>query len=254
MVYTIKQIKLLLDSGDFTADEISGLRSDKRKGVQHLLDQYDQKAIHKAELKSKFEEMKAYENTARNNGKTIIAGIDEAGRGPLAGPVVAAAAVLPENFYLEELNDSKLLSKQKRELFYEYIREQAEVGVGIVSSDEIDRLNIYQAAKRAMRLAVENLNVNPDHLLIDAMKINAGCSEESVIKGDQKSVSIAAASIIAKVTRDRMMKNIGDKYPHYGFESNQGYGTKHHLNALDKYGATPQHRKTFSPVKERSSI
>nr|WP_173916498.1 ribonuclease HII [Halobacillus sp. Marseille-Q1614] len=251
MSYTIKEIKLLLDRGDFNADEIKRLRDDKRKGVQQLLAQYDQKIQRKEELKQQFNEMKNYENAAKASGKTIIAGIDEAGRGPLAGPVVAAAAVLPDHFYLEGLMDSKLLSQQKREEFYEYIINEAEVGVGVVSNEDIDRVNIYQAAKLAMQKAVDQLSTKPDHLLIDAMILDVSCSQQSIVKGDQKSVSIAAASIVAKVTRDRMMREIGDEYPHYGFSSNQGYGTKHHLDALEKYGPTPHHRKSFSPVKVR---
>ena len=182
----------------------------------------------------------------REQGFSLIAGIDEVGRGPLAGPVVASAVILPETFYLPGLNDSKKISEAKRELFYETIMEEAiAVGTGIVHNEEIDEINIYEATKKAMITAVAQLSQQPDHLLIDAMKLDLPIPQLSIIKGDAKSVSIAAASIVAKVTRDRMMKEYAKEYPHYGFDKNMGYGTSAHLDALHAYGLTPWHRKKF---------
>ncbi|MCP3026139.1 ribonuclease HII [Halobacillus sp. A5] len=249
---TIKEIKLRFDSGDLTEEELNVYRNDHRKGVQKLVAQHERNKSIREKLKVRFQEMKFFENMFRNKGKSLIAGIDEAGRGPLAGPVVAAAVILPEKFYLEGLYDSKQLSLHNREEYYDYIKKHADVGVGMVSSIDIDKLNIYRATKLAMKRAVEQLTDIPDQLLIDAMVVeDVPCDQESIIKGDQRSVSIAAASIIAKVTRDRYMKELSVKYPGYHFENNQGYGTKEHIQALQNYGITPYHRKSFSPVKER---
>ncbi|UOQ93204.1 ribonuclease HII [Halobacillus shinanisalinarum] len=248
---TIKDIKYKLDTDQFSNAELELLREDKRKGVHKLLKQYDVMQQRKKELKKQYERMLSFEKKAKSSGKILIAGIDEAGRGPLAGPVVAAAVILPPTFYLEGLYDSKQLSLQKREQFFEAIKQQADYGVGIVTNDEIDKWNIYQATKLAMRRAVNQLSEAPDHLLIDAMRLeNVPFTQESIVKGDQRSVSIAAASIMAKVTRDRMMKEISQHYPTYGFASNQGYGTPMHLQALNTYGPTPYHRKSFAPVKD----
>lgn len=183
-------------------------------------------------------------------GYSIIAGIDEVGRGPLAGPVVAAAVILSEDFYLPGLNDSKKLSKAKRESYYTYIKQHADIGIGIVDHKEIDQLNIYQATKKAMQMAVQSLTRTPDYLLIDAMTLPLSVPQESIIKGDTKSASIAAASIVAKVVRDRMMEQFAKKYPYYGFDQNMGYGTKEHLDGLKIYGPSDIHRLSFSPVKE----
>ncbi|UOR12742.1 ribonuclease HII [Halobacillus amylolyticus] len=248
---TIKDIKYKLDTDQFSESELELLREDKRKGVHKLLKQYDVLQQRERELKEQYERMLSYEKEAKASGKTLIAGIDEAGRGPLAGPVVAAAVVLPSTFYLEGLYDSKQLSLKKREQFFEVIKQEADYGIGIVTNDEIDKWNIYQATKLAMKRAVEQLPQTPDHLLIDAMRLeNVSSTQESIVKGDQRSVSIAAASIMAKVTRDLMMKEISEHYPTYGFASNQGYGTHVHLQALKTYGPTPYHRKSFAPVKE----
>ncbi|WP_079529829.1 ribonuclease HII [Halobacillus hunanensis] len=248
---TIKDIKYKLDSNQFSKSERDLLRKDQRRGVHKLLKQYDVKQQRKLELKNQYERMLSMENEARTSGKVWIAGIDEAGRGPLAGPVVAAAVILPASFYLEGLNDSKQLSAFQREQFFEKIKIQADYGIGTASNEEIDQWNIYQATKLAMKRAVEQLPHAPDHLLIDAMTLERmPCTQQSLVKGDQRSVSIAAASIMAKVTRDRVMKKIGEQYPAYDFASNQGYGTKHHLHALETYGHTPYHRKSFAPVKD----
>ena len=195
--------------------------------------------------------MKEFETELYNNGINFIAGIDEVGRGPLVGPVVTAAVILPKNFYDERINDSKKLTEKKRELLYDVIMENAiSVGIGISSEDVIDEINILNATKRAMLEAVNSLSVKPEHLLIDAVKLNTSIPQTSIIKGDAKSESIAAASIIAKVTRDRMMVELDKIHPEYDFKHNKGYGTKKHIEAIRKYGIIKEHRKTFAPCDE----
>lgn len=195
--------------------------------------------------------MKEFETELYNNGINFIAGIDEVGRGPLVGPVVTAAVILPKDFYDERINDSKKLTEKKRELLYDVIMENAiSVGIGISSEDVIDEINILNATKRAMLEAVNNLSVKPEHLLIDAVKLNTDIPQTSIIKGDAKSESIATASIIAKVTRDRMMIELDKIHPEYDFKHNKGYGTKKHIEAIRKYGIIKEHRKTFAPCDE----
>ena len=195
--------------------------------------------------------MEEFETELYNNGINFIAGIDEVGRGPLVGPVVTAAVILPKDFYDERINDSKKLTEKKRELLYDIIMENAiSVGIGISSEDVIDEINILNATKRAMLEAVNNLSVKPEHLLIDAVKLNTDIPQTSIIKGDAKSESIAAASIIAKVTRDRMMVELDKLRPEYDFKHNKGYGTKKHIEAIRKYGIIKEHRKTFAPCDE----
>lgn len=176
-----------------------------------------------------------------------ICGIDEAGRGPLAGPVVAAAVILPKDCYIEYLNDSKKLSEKKRELLFDKVSEAAvSVGVGIVSSEIIDDINILNATYQAMKEAISKLDIRPQMILADAVHIpDISIPQVGIIKGDAKSVSIAAASIIAKVTRDRMMYEYDALYPEYGFAKHKGYGTKAHIEALKSHGQCPIHRKTF---------
>jgi len=252
-VRTIAQIKKELADETVKEEDLDLLRSDNRKGVQKLLEQYDRRQDQKREYKHQFEQMKSFEYSCREKGSHIIAGIDEAGRGPLAGPVVAAAVILPEDYYLEGLYDSKKIPLAKREEFFQSLKAHADYGVGIVSNEEIDQHNIYQATKLAMKRAVMDLNQVPEHLLIDAMYLEeTEVPQTYLVKGDQRSVSIAAASIIAKVTRDRIMSEWHDNYPMYHFRSNQGYGTKAHLEALKTYGVSPLHRKSFAPVKEHS--
>lgn len=195
--------------------------------------------------------MKDFENELYNLGINLVAGIDEVGRGPLVGPVVACAVILPKDFYMEEINDSKKLSEKKREMLYSVIMENAiSVGIGVKSEKVIDEVNIYEATKLAMIDAVNNLSVKPEHLLIDAMKLDIDIPQTSIIKGDSKSESIAAASIVAKVTRDRMLDELDLVYPEYDFKNNKGYGTKKHLEAIKKYGVIDEHRRSFSPVSE----
>lgn len=230
---------------------IQFLKKDERKGVQKILVKWEKLCAKEELLQKKFVEMTSFERDIRKQGFQLIAGIDEAGRGPLAGPVVAAAVILPEEFYLPGIDDSKKLSEQSREEYFAYIQSEAiAVGVGIIDAQEIDSINILEAAKKAMLNAVSQLTVSPDYLLVDAVKLETPYPAEALIKGDARSVTIAAASIIAKVTRDRLMKEIDKEYPHYGFASNMGYGTAAHLDALRTYGVTPYHRRSFSPVKE----
>ena len=185
----------------------------------------------------------------------LIVGVDEAGRGPLAGPVVAAACILPRAYINKEINDSKQLSEKKREELFDIIKENAiAYGVGIVSAEEIDTLNIYEATKKAMKEAIANLKHDFDLILTDAMPLKGFDVEViPIIKGDAKALPIAAASIIAKVTRDRMMRELGEKYPEYGFEIHKGYGTKKHMDALKKYGPIQGiHRYSYKPVQKIS--
>ena len=193
-----------------------------------------------------------YENKLYNLGINNIGGVDEVGRGPLIGPVVAACVVLPKGFVLEGLTDSKKLSEKKRELFYDYIVKNSIYGIGIIDADIIDEVNIYEATKRAMLEAIKKVReeVSLEHVLIDAMPLDLDIDTTSIIKGDAKSISIAAASVVAKVTRDRMMYELDDLYPNYGFKSHKGYPTKKHIEAINKYGLIPGYRKTYGPVKE----
>jgi ribonuclease HII len=198
-----------------------------------------------------------YEEAARQNGYLRIAGLDEAGRGPLAGPVVAAAVVVPPSFSVEGVTDSKKLSGKKRSLLYDRIFSHADaVGVGMADEKEIDHLNILRASLLAMARAVENLPAVPDHLLIDgtfqipADQIPADVSQKAIPKGDAKSISIAAASIIAKVTRDRLMAQYHREYPEYGFDRHKGYPTRAHRDAIQKHGTSAIHRRSFKGVKE----
>lgn len=194
-----------------------------------------------------------YENELYDKGIKYIGGVDEVGRGPLIGPVVASCVVLPKDFVLEGLTDSKKLSEKKRNLFYDYIINNCVAyGVGIVSPEEIDEINIYEASRKAMIIAINKVReqINLGHVLIDAMPINLDIPTTSIIKGDAKSISIAAASVIAKVTRDSMMYELDEKYPMYGFASHKGYPTKKHIEAIHKYGLIDGYRKSYGPVKE----
>ena len=197
-----------------------------------------------AELK-RLEEMSVYEKEYEKYG--YVCGIDEAGRGPLAGPVVAAAVILPKDEKILFVNDSKKLSEKKREALFEEIKTKAvSYGIGIVDEKTIDEMNILQATYEAMRIAVSKLNPEPDVCLNDAVTIpDLNRLQVPIIKGDAKSVSIAAASILAKVTRDRLMKGLAEDYPEYGFEKHKGYGTKAHMDAIRQHGPSPVHRKTF---------
>lgn len=192
-----------------------------------------------------------YEKQLYKQGINIIAGTDEAGRGPLYGPVVAACVVLPKDFNLEGLNDSKKLSEKKRNLFYDYIIENTIYGIGIISPEEIDKINIYEASRKAMKIAIEEVQkqIPVEYVLTDAMPIDLNIPVMPIIKGDAKSITIAAASVIAKVTRDRILYEVDKKHPEYGFKNHKGYPTKKHLEAINKYGLIEGYRKTYGPIK-----
>jgi len=251
MTQTIEEIKILLNGlTDKKSEILNELQNDQRIGVQKLIAKWfrDQEKIELAQLK--FQTMMEYETNLYKQNIKLIAGVDEVGRGPLAGPVVAAAVILDENNTLIGLDDSKKLSKEKRQYFVERIKSEAiSYGVGIASSTEIDDINIYEATKLAMQRAIEQLNQSPEHLLIDAMKLPLNISQTSIIKGDATSISIAAASVLAKETRDSLMTELGKQYPQYGFEKHMGYGTKEHLEAIEVNGIIHEHRKSFAPIK-----
>ena len=234
---SIQAIKeALLTVTDATDERLASWREDERSGVQQAIKQWERRQLAKEKEWQLFKEMSQF---------------DEVGRGPLAGPVVTAAVILPKDCQLLGLNDSKKLSAKKRETLYNQIQEQAvAIGLGIADQGVIDQINIYQATKQAMKMAIDDLAFAPDYLLIDAMQLDVPQPQESLIKGDARSISIAAASIIAKVTRDRLMEEYDELYPGYGFKNNAGYGTKEHLLGLEKYGVTPIHRRTFAPIKD----
>ncbi len=196
--------------------------------------------------------MYEFENNLYQLGYKHIAGTDEVGRGPLAGPVVCAAVILDPDVTIYGLNDSKQISEKKRIKIAEEIKKYAKAySIVYIFEEEIDKINIYQAAKKGMIEAVEELSIEPDYILSDAMPLGEGIPHEAIIKGDTKSASIAAASIIAKVERDHFMEKMATKYPGYGFEKHKGYPTKEHLKALDELGVCPIHRKTYKPIKDR---
>lgn len=249
---TIKEIKEALKQIDSMEDPVyRALQADERKGVQHALQQWQKKQVAKEALIQHSLHMSRFEKKATAAGYQVIAGIDEVGRGPLAGPVVAAAVILDSKEPILGLDDSKKLSKKKRQELFEEIRKKAlAIGIGASESLEIDQLNILQATKKAMVRAVNQLNLQPDLLFIDAETIDSPIDQKAIIKGDSNSNSIAAASIIAKVTRDQWMESYDKQYPGYDFASNVGYGTKSHLEALKNQGPSPIHRYSFAPVKK----
>ena len=192
-----------------------------------------------------------YERELKKEGYKLIGGVDEVGRGPLVGPVVAACVILPNEFNLDGLTDSKKLSEEKRNYFFEEIKKQSiSYGIGIIDEKKIDEVNIYEATKLAMKEAINNCKIKPDYVLTDAMKLDLDIPMTPIIKGDLKSITISAASVIAKVTRDRMMYELDKKYPMYDFKNNVGYPTKKHLEAIDKYGIIKEHRNSYGPVRE----
>ena len=255
---TIKDIKEALAQIDCLDDDRWDLyASDIRIGVQKAIVQR-KKAI-QAEIDEdvRLETMLRYEKELYQKGYQAIAGIDEVGRGPLAGPVVTACVILPKDCKIRHLNDSKKIPKKHHEEIYEEVLARAlGVGIGIVDNDTIDRVNIYEATKLGMLQAIEQMKgevTKPDYLLIDAMQLDTPIPQLSLIKGDANSLSIAAASIVAKVTRDRMMAEYAKEYPGYAFDKNVGYSTKDHLAGLKQYGGSPIHRKSFEPIKSMLS-
>lgn len=246
---SIKEIKEILQ-GEVDSETLALLQKDERKGVQKLLESYNKRLAKLAKAKAAFMNRFQYEQKAWA-ADSIVAGVDEVGRGPLAGPVVTAAVVLDDSFDLVEVNDSKKLSPKKRlELYPRILDKAVAVGIGVGSPELIDKINIYEADRVAMAQAVNNLALRPDLLLVDAMNVPVDIKQIELIKGDSKSNSIAAASIVAKVFRDELMNDYAKVYPQYDFEHNAGYGTAKHLAALKEFGATPIHRRSFSPVSE----
>ena len=248
---TIKEIKELLATvTELESPVFLELEKDSRSGVQKEIGKR-KKAI-QAELDEdlRLEAMLSYEKELYKQGLTLIAGVDEVGRGPLAGPVVAAAVILPQNCKIQGLNDSKKIPKKKHLEIFQAVQDQAlSIGIGIMDNHVIDKVNIYEATKLAMKEAVSQLEPQPEHLLIDAMKLELPISQTSIIKGDANSLSIAAASIVAKVARDKIMANYDQEFPGYDFGQNAGYGTAKHLEGIDKHGITPIHRTSFEPIK-----
>ena len=248
---TIKEIKgLLATVKDLDNPIFLELEKDNRSGVQKEISKRKKKIQAELDENLRLESMLSYEKELYKQGLTLIAGIDEVGRGPLAGPVVAAAVILPQNCKIRGLNDSKKIPKKKHLEIFQAVQDQAlSIGIGIVDNQVIDQVNIYEATKLVMTEAISQLRPQPEHLLIDAMKLELPISQTAIIKGDANSLSIAAASIVAKVTRDELMKDYDQQFPGYDFATNAGYGTAKHLEGLTKLGVTPIHRTSFEPVK-----
>ena len=248
---TIKEIKERLATiDDLDHPLFEELILDGRAGVQAAISKRKRELQKQVDEDLRLEKMLAYEKELYAQGIDLIAGVDEVGRGPLAGPVVAAAVILPKACKILGLNDSKKIPKSKHKEIYEAVLQNAiAIGIGIKDNQVIDQVNIYEATKLAMMEAIGQLEPQPQHLLIDAMKLDLPIPQTSIIKGDANSLSIAAASIVAKVTRDQMMEEFDREYPGYDFAQNAGYGTANHLAGLHKLGVTPIHRRSFEPVK-----
>ena len=248
---TIKEVKerlAMIDELDHPLFE--ELILDGRAGVQAAISKRKRELQKQVDEDLRLEKMLAYEKELYAQGIDLIAGVDEVGRGPLAGPVVAAAVILPKACKIPGLNDSKKIPKSKHKAIYEAVLQKAiAIGIGVKDNHVIDQVNIYEATKLAMMEAIGQLEPQPQHLLIDAMKLDLPISQTSIIKGDANSLSIAAASIVAKVTRDQMMEEFDCEYPGYDFTQKAGYGTANHLAGLHKLGVTPIHRRSFEPVK-----
>ncbi|SOC35491.1 ribonuclease HII [Ureibacillus acetophenoni] len=248
---TVKEITIDLQQTDQYEKWMEDIKVDERAGVQKAwtswLNRYEkqQKLIEEHQMKIHFD--KSYKPFEGAN----IAGVDEAGRGPLAGPVVTAAVILPEDCEaLFGINDSKQLTKMQRAKFAETIKQHAlSYSIHFQSVEAIDELNIYEATKQSMKESVQTLHIKPDYCLLDAMEISIDIPQSSIIKGDAKSLAIAAASILAKHARDEYMEQLHNEYPQYGFDQHAGYGTKQHLEAIEKFGPTVHHRKSFEPIK-----
>lgn len=248
---TIKEVKerlAMIDELDHPLFE--ELILDGRAGVQAAISKRKRELQKQVDEDLRLEKMLAYEKELYAQGIDLIAGVDEVGRGPLAGPVVAAAVILPKACKIPGLNDSKKIPKSKHKEIYEAVLQNAiSIGIGVKDNQVIDQVNIYEATKLAMMEAIGQLEPQPQHLLIDAMKLDLPIPQTSIIKGDANSLSIAAASIVAKVTRDQMMEEFDREYPGYDFAQNAGYGTANHLDGLHKLGVAPIHRRSFEPIK-----
>lgn len=248
---TIKEIKEQLANIQRLDDPLlAELEQDSRSGVIQAIAKQKREIQKRIDEDERLEGMLAYEKECYARGMELIAGVDEVGRGPLAGPVVAAAVILPKGCKISGLNDSKKIPKSKHKEIYEAVLQNAiAIGIGVKDNHVIDQVNIYEATKLAMMEAIGQLDPQPQHLLIDAMKLDLPISQTSIIKGDANSLSIAAASIVAKVTRDQMMEEFDKEYPGYDFAQNAGYGTAKHLAGLEQLGVTPIHRLSFEPIK-----
>ena len=247
---TISEIREIL-LGSPSEEFLAELEQDGRVAVKKLLQAYHKRVEKAAIERERFHKMLSYERQYYAEGAKLIAGVDEAGRGPLAGPLVIAAVVMPEEFFISGLNDSKQISASKRDKLYDEILQKAlSVSVNVVSISNIDELNIYRATQQGMAEVLLHLDKKPDVALIDAMPVEAGdIKTVSLVHGDALSASIAAASIIAKVTRDRIMEKLDTLYPAYKFANNKGYGSKEHMQAIDMEGVTEWHRRSYEPVK-----
>ena len=248
---TIKEIKeQLADIQQLDDPLLAELEQDSRSGVIQAIAKRKREIQKRLDEDERLEGMLTYEKECYARGIELIAGVDEVGRGPLAGPVVAAAVILPKGSKIPGLNDSKKIPKSKHKEIYEgVLKEAIAIGIGVKDNQVIDQVNIYEATKLAMMEAIGQLEPQPQHLLIDAMKLDLSIPQTSIIKGDANSLSIAAASIVAKVTRDQMMEDLDQLYPGYDFAQNAGYGTANHLAGLYQLGVTPIHRRSFEPVK-----
>lgn len=251
MVQTIKEIKNMLSVlTEIHSPVFDQFLHDERTGVQKLIVQRKKQLQAIQDEKTRLDQMLVFERMCYQNGLDFVAGVDEVGRGPLAGPVVAAAVILPKNCEIIGLNDSKKVPKQKHVALYQEIKKKAlAIGIGRVEHTVIDEINIYEATKVAMLQALEHLSIVPQHVLIDAMVLEMPIAQTKIIHGDAKSCSIAAASIVAKVTRDELMRAYDEKYPGYDFAQNAGYGTAKHLSALTELGISPIHRLSYEPIK-----
>lgn len=243
---TLREMERTLIADDVDASFVEACRADSRKAAQQLVRRYERKQAERARVAALYK----YEDAAAAEGFMYVAGVDEAGRGPLAGPVSVAAVILPRDLYLPKLNDSKKISAKIREELFEEIQAKAiAIGSALIDAKTIDRINIYQATINGMYESIFSLSPRPQKVLIDAVKLDRlSIPSESIIKGDAESASIAAASIVAKVTRDRLMDAYDRQYPEYGFARHKGYGTAEHLAALKKYGPCPIHRLSFEPI------
>ncbi|MFQ9705798.1 MAG: ribonuclease HII [Limosilactobacillus pontis] len=252
MSETVKQIQKhlsqLTDRGD---PYVTTLQTDTRKGVQQALTRFYRRIDRLNAVRAAFRRRFRYEEALWKDGCRYVAGMDEVGRGPLAGPVVTCAVILQPDFDLVEVTDSKQLTRHEREqLYLKIVNKAVEVSIAVNDRIAIDRLNIYAATQDAMIRAVQNLHHRPDHLIVDAVPLQLDIPQTTLIKGDQKSVSVAAASIVAKEYRDHLMRDYDRVYPGYGFAENMGYGTQEHLAGLAAHGATPIHRRSFRPVQD----
>ena len=248
---TIKEIKKVLAKiTDLESPFFKEFEKDSRSGVQKEIEKRKKAIQAEMDENLRLEAMLRYEKELYVQGINLIAGVDEVGRGPLAGPVVAAAVILPQNCKIKGLNDSKKIPKKKHEDIFQAVKEKAlAIGIGVMDNHVIDQVNIYEATKLAMKEAIAQLQLKPEHLLIDAMELDLPISQTSIVKGDANSLSIAAASIVAKVTRDKIMANYDQEFPGYDFSQNAGYGTAKHLEGIAKLGITPIHRTSFEPIK-----